>query len=51
MTNVTRVSYLELTQESGRALFMRNISGSIVMLNLLRTAASFWVFQAFQKIK
>jgi hypothetical protein len=36
MTTVTRVSYLEPTQESGRALFMRNISGSIVMLNLLR---------------
>lgn len=29
-------SYLEATQESGRALFARGISGSVVMLNLLR---------------
>ena len=28
--------YLEPTQESGRALMMRRISGEIVMLNLLR---------------
>jgi len=28
--------YLEPTQESGRALFARSISGSVVMLNLLR---------------
>lgn len=28
--------YLEPTQESGRALFTRGISGSVVMLNLLR---------------
>ena len=28
--------YLEPTQESGRALFARRISGSVVMLNLLR---------------
>jgi len=30
------VTYLEPTQESGRALFGRGISGSVVMLNLLR---------------
>ena len=30
------VTYLEPTQESGRALFARGISGSVVMLNLLR---------------
>ncbi|QJW93792.1 DUF1330 domain-containing protein [Frigoriglobus tundricola] len=29
-------TYLEPTQESGRALFARSISGSVVMLNLLR---------------
>jgi hypothetical protein len=29
-------SYLEPTQESGRALFARRVSGSVVMLNLLR---------------
>ncbi len=29
-------TYLEPTQEAGRALFMRNISGPVVMLNLLR---------------
>jgi uncharacterized protein (DUF1330 family) len=29
-------TYLEPTQESGRALFMRGISGGVVMLNLLR---------------
>jgi len=28
--------YLEPTQESGRALFARAISGSVIMLNLLR---------------
>jgi hypothetical protein len=28
--------YVEPTQESGRALVMRNIAGSVVMLNLLR---------------
>ena len=28
--------YLEPTQESGRAFFMRGISGPVVMLNLLR---------------
>src|SRR5581483_7948486 len=29
-------TYLEPTQESGKALVMRRISGSVVMLNLLR---------------
>lgn len=29
-------NYLDSTQESGKALYLRNISGSIVMLNLLR---------------
>jgi len=29
-------TYLEVTQESGRAFMMRGISGSVVMLNLLR---------------
>ena len=29
-------TYLEPTQESGRALFVRGITGSVVMLNLLR---------------
>lgn len=29
-------AYLEPTQESGRAFFSRQISGSVVMLNLLR---------------
>ena len=29
-------NYLEPTQESGRAFVIRNISGSVVMLNLLR---------------
>jgi uncharacterized protein (DUF1330 family) len=29
-------SYLEPTQESGKALFMRGIAGKVVMLNLLR---------------
>jgi len=33
MPNAT---YLEPTQESGRAFFSRKISGSVVMLNLLR---------------
>jgi len=31
--------YLEATQETGRALVMRNITGSVVMLNLLRFRA------------
>ena len=29
-------TYLDPTQESGRAFFMRGITGSVVMLNLLR---------------
>jgi hypothetical protein len=33
------IGYLEPTQENGRALFARNISGSVVMLNLLRFRA------------
>lgn len=32
-------TYLEPTQEAGRAFFMRGISGSVVMLNLLRYRA------------
>lgn len=32
----TSKTYLEPTQESGRAFFTRGISGSVVMLNLLR---------------
>jgi len=31
------LTYLEPTQESGRAFFTRGISGSVVMLNLLRS--------------
>jgi hypothetical protein len=34
-----RPTYLEPTQESGRALFMRRIAGPVVMLNLLRFRA------------
>jgi hypothetical protein len=33
---VTLQRYLDPTQEQGRALFSRGISGSVVMLNLLR---------------
>ena len=33
-------SYLEPTQESGRAFFSRKISGPVVMLNLLRFRAT-----------
>ncbi len=33
---VSRVRYLEPTQDSGRALVMRRIPGEVVMLNLLR---------------
>jgi hypothetical protein len=33
-------SYLEPTQESGRAFFMRGIQGKVVMLNLLRYRAT-----------
>jgi uncharacterized protein (DUF1330 family) len=32
-------SYLEPTQESGKAFFMRGIAGKVVMLNLLRFRA------------
>ena len=32
-------TYLEPTQESGRALFVRGIAGSVVMLNLPRYRA------------
>jgi hypothetical protein len=33
-------TYLEPTQESGRAFFMRGITGKVVMLNLLRYRAT-----------
>ena len=33
-------TYLEPTQESGRAFFMRGMTGSVVMLNLLRYRAT-----------
>ena len=33
-------TYLEPTQESGRAFFMRGMPGSVVMLNLLRFRAT-----------
>ncbi len=36
MTQGTTQTYLEPTQESGREFFFRGISGSVVMLNLLR---------------
>jgi hypothetical protein len=36
MSDSTHPTYLEPTQESGRAFFTRNISGKIVMLKLLR---------------
>ena len=36
MNNPSSQSYLEPTQESGRAFFSRGISGPVVMLNLLR---------------
>jgi hypothetical protein len=39
MSEDTVQAYLEPTQESGRAFFARNISGSVVMLNLLRFRA------------
>jgi hypothetical protein len=34
--NTDKTTYLEPTQESGRALMQRGISGSVFMLNLLR---------------
>lgn len=36
---MTAQTYLEPTQESGRALFVRGIPGPVVMLNLLRFRA------------
>lgn len=36
---MTTQTYLEPTQESGRALFVRGIPGPVVMLNLLRFRA------------
>lgn len=36
MVEKNEASYLEPTQESGRAFVRRNITGSVVMLNLLR---------------
>jgi len=36
MTPGTAQTYLEPTQESGRAFFSRGITGSVVVLNLLR---------------
>lgn len=36
MPENTAIPYLEPTQESGRALMLRRIEGSVVMLNLLR---------------
>jgi len=36
MNNPPKQTYLEPTQESGRAFFTRGVSGSVVMLNLLR---------------
>lgn len=36
MTEHSKQSYLEPTQESGAAFFKRGISGGVVMLNLLR---------------
>lgn len=33
---MAKTTYLEPTQESGRAFFTRNITGSVVMLNLLK---------------
>jgi len=40
MTAQHASAYLEPTQESGRAFVMRNISGRVVMLNLLRFRAT-----------
>jgi hypothetical protein len=39
MIDKERTTYLEPTQESGRDFFTQNISGSVVMLNLLRFRA------------
>lgn len=40
MTKDAAQTYLEPTQESGRAFFSRGISGRVVMLNLLRYRAT-----------
>jgi hypothetical protein len=34
-----QTTYLDVTEEAGRALFMRRIAGAVVMLNLLRFRA------------
>jgi hypothetical protein len=39
MPDQANTAYLDVTQEAGRALFMRGIPGSVVMLNLLRFRA------------
>jgi hypothetical protein len=39
MNPVKRTAYLEPTQDSGREFFSREISGGVVMLNLLRSRA------------
>ena len=36
---MTKKTYLEATEESGRAFFSRGVSGPVVMLNLLRFRA------------
>jgi hypothetical protein len=36
---MTKQTYLEVTQDSGRAFFSRNVAGPVVMLNLLRFRA------------
>ena len=36
MDETPRNSYLDATQEAGKALYMRQITGSVVMLNLLK---------------
>jgi hypothetical protein len=39
MPDETNERYLDVTEEAGRAFFMRRISGSVLMLNLLRFRA------------
>lgn len=39
MSEPKKATYLEVTQESGRALYLRGIQGPVVMLNLLRFRA------------
>lgn len=36
MDQKTEKTYIEPTQEAGRAFFIRNITGSVIMLNLLK---------------